>query len=91
METKRLGEIGISLTAHNRNLLITFNSDKEDLAHRLEPLTDSVFGQLEEIGYTVGSLQVKPFKRETEETRAGNEVSQQLINPFAGKGYDRTI
>ena len=91
METKRLGEIGISLTAHNRNLLITFNSDKKDLPHRLEPLTESVFGRLEEIGYVVGSLQVKPFKRETEETEAGKEVSQQLINPFAGKGYDRTI
>lgn len=90
METKRLGEIGISLTAHNRNLLITFNSDKKDLPHRLEPLTESIFGRLEEIGYTVGSLQVKPFKRETEETEAG-EVNQQLINPFAGKGYDRTI
>ncbi|MGM9931677.1 hypothetical protein [Pradoshia sp.] len=89
LETKRLGEIGISLTANNRNLFITFTSDKKDLSQRLEPLAETTFERLGEIGYSIGTVQVKPFKRETEEME--QQARTPIINPFAGKGYDRTI
>ena len=88
METRRLGEIGISLTATNRNLFVTFKSDKTDMNDKLLPLTDSVKERLQEVGYTIGSLQVKPM---TERESPKSPTTKHHSPALSVKGYDFTV
>lgn len=88
METRRLGEIGISLTATNRNLFVTFKSDKTDMNDKLLPLTDSVKERLQEVGYTIGSLQVKPM---TERESLKSPTTKHHSPALSVKGYDFTV
>lgn len=85
LETKKLGEIGISLTAANRNLSLTFKSDREELQSAIQPLTEEVKENLQEIGYSIGSIQ---FKRLTPE-----EDRQSVEKPTKAerKGFDFTV
>ncbi|WP_139892177.1 hypothetical protein [Bacillus sp. D386] len=89
METKRLGEIGISLTATNRNLFLTFKSDKEDLQQSMTRISDSSLDRFKEIGYSIGSVQFKPMTVETKSSE--REASPTVQTAFTKKGYDITI
>ena len=89
LETKRLGEIGISLTATNRNLFLTFKSDKDDLQQSVNRLTESSLERFEEIGYKVGSVQFKSMTVESKEPERQARPSAQGV--FKKKGYDVSI
>jgi hypothetical protein len=64
LETKKLGEVGIQISAVNRNLSITFKSDRESIQEVVKPLTDTTKDHMQEIGYHVGSILFKPFSEE---------------------------
>ena len=88
METKRLGEIGISLTATNRNLFLTFKSDQADLQQSMARISDSTLERFKEIGYSIGSVQFKPMTVDEKEPVREVRASAQAVFK---KGYDITI
>ncbi len=85
LETKKLGEIGVSLSAVNRHLAITIKSDQEAVKKIAKPLTDEMKAKLEEIGYNIGSVQ---FKRFTPELK---DVPKEKPTKTKEKGFDLTV
>lgn len=96
LETKKLGEVGISISAVNRNLSITFKNDQASLQQDLEPLTTHAKENLQEIGYNVGAIQFKPLATgaEIDTTTNSNDAEKPAAAypaTFTEKGYDFTI
>lgn len=87
LETKKLGAVGITISAVNRNLSITFKNNLEDLQAKIQPLTDVTKEQLQEIGYQVGAIQIKPLS----EKQTTEEKAVPMRGAFTEKGYDFTI
>ncbi|MGV2939779.1 hypothetical protein AB5I83_09330 [Mesobacillus sp. LC4] len=89
LETKKLGEVGILVTAQNRNISITFNSNKDGLQQKLVPLTEVSAERLQEIGYKLEALKSKKLSENHSDT---TEEEKQSITPaFTEKGYDFSI
>jgi hypothetical protein len=65
LETKKLGDVGIQISAVNRNLSITFKNKSENLQELANPLVEEAMARLQEIGYNIGGIQFKPFTKET--------------------------
>jgi hypothetical protein len=89
LEIKKLGEVGILVTAQNRNISITFNSNKENLEQKLTPLTEISAERLQEIGYKLEALKSKKLNEDQSETDVQEKHS--LTPAFTEKGYDFTI
>ena len=99
METNSLGPLGIVLNVSDRNLSVTLKNDMDHFAENVEPLADKTMEQLQEIGFHMGKLSVKPMT--VPETIPAGEVSDQSINteqtvsapvPFmTEKGFDYKI
>jgi hypothetical protein len=91
LETKKLGEVGIMVSAVNRNLSITFKNDREELPKTFEPLTEVTKERLQEIGYHVGAIQIKPLT-ETSGSDRNTDQKQTVFTPaYTEKGYDFSI
>ncbi len=91
LETKKLGEVGISISVVNRNLSITFKNSREELADTIKPLTDVTKEHLQEIGYQVGAIQFKPFSEKVETENSSQEKTVPARAAFTEKGYDFTV
>lgn len=89
LETKKLGEVGILVTAQKRNISITFNSNKEGIEQKLVPLTEVSAERLQEIGYKLEALKSKKLSENQSDTM--EEEKQSLTPAFTEKGYDFTI
>jgi hypothetical protein len=91
LETKKLGEVGIMVSAVNRNLSITFKNDREELPKTFEPLTEVTKERLQEIGYHVGAIQIKPLN-EPSGSELKTDQKQNVFTPaYTEKGYDFSI
>ncbi|MED1872989.1 hypothetical protein [Brevibacillus borstelensis] len=95
IETKKLGQTGIHISAVDRNLSITIKNDQPRIKERLEPLVAKCKENLTEIGYNIAGV---TFTRFTEEKKPGQlqpsvpaaaKTSQQP-STFA-KGFDFKI
>jgi hypothetical protein len=87
LETKKLGAVGISISAVNRNLSITLKNNQDDLQSKIQPLTEVTKEHLQEIGYQVGAIQFKPLS----EKQTTEEKAVPMRAAFTEKGYDFTI
>jgi hypothetical protein len=87
LETKKLGAVGITISAVNRNLSITLKNNLDDLQAKIQPLTEVTKEHLQEIGYQVGAIQFKPLS----EKQTTVERSAPMRAAFTEKGYDFTI
>lgn len=90
LETKKLGEVGIMVTAQNRNVSITFNSDKDNLEQLLAPMTEISKERLQDIGYHLEALKSKKPSASAQ-TDNDDKQSQSLTPAFTEKGYDFSI
>ena len=91
LETKKLGEVGILVTAQNRNISITFNSKKENLEQTLEPLAEISAERLQEIGYKLDALKAKKPSEQGLGENVEEQQSKSLTPAFTEKGYDFSI
>ena len=96
LETKKLGEVGIQLTANDRNLSITFKNDKENFKENMEPLTNVTKDNLSEIGYNVGGfifkkMTIDKVKQPLNQNEQVNPTQPKKTATFTEKGYDFTI
>lgn len=90
LDTNKLGEVGIQVTAQNRNISITFNSQQDGLEKMLEPMTEISRERLQEIGYKLEAIKArKPAPEAGIEPVEGQ--SAKLTPAFTEKGYNFTI
>ncbi|OCA89014.1 hypothetical protein [Pseudobacillus wudalianchiensis] len=92
-ETKKLGEIGVSLTAVDRLLSIKVKNDKPGFKERMSPLAEAAKERLGDIGYQVGAIQFEELTKEAAPSaRSKKEKSENTLLPvMTEKGYDYTI
>lgn len=91
LETKRLGEVGILLSAVDRNLSVTIKNDKPDFQEKIAPLAEKAKERLQEIGYSIGAIE---FARLSDE-EVKEEINQPAVQPaqphFTERGYDFSV
>ncbi|MCQ5363647.1 metal-dependent peptidase [Anoxybacillus salavatliensis] len=85
LETKKLGDVGVLLSANERTISVTFRNDREDFAERMHPLVETATKRLEEIGYRVGNVQFTTFAKHEEKSNEPKRAT------WTEKGYDFTI
>jgi hypothetical protein len=88
LETKKLGEVGISISAVNRNLSIAFKNDQTTFSEKVKPFVEIAKDRLQEIGYHVHSIQFQSF---TERVETKKTESIQASSTYTEKGYDFSI
>jgi predicted amino acid-binding ACT domain protein/uncharacterized protein (UPF0297 family) len=91
LETKKLGDVGIMLSAVDRTLSVTLKNDKPDFKERIEPIAMKVTERLEEIGYRMGKMHFLKFSNDIQNEK--NEPKSNKINLpiYTKKGYDFTV
>nr|WP_144921521.1 hypothetical protein [Paenibacillus bovis] len=87
LETKRMGDVGIMLTAVDRNLSITIKNDSEQFQERITPLAEKAKERLEDIGYHIGKIQFSPLT----EVEKIQEAKTEKKPTFTERGYDFTV
>ncbi|MED0658208.1 metal-dependent peptidase, partial [Anoxybacillus ayderensis] len=85
LETKKLGDVGVLLSANERTISVTFRNDRKDFAERMRPLVETATKRLEDIGYRVGHVQFTAFEKKEEKTNEPKRAT------WTEKGYDFTI
>lgn len=92
LETKKLGDIGVLLSSSEKNVSLTFKSNKDHLANKVADLTEITQERFEEIGYKLGSISVKPLQEQQVTTSRIDEKQEATLTPtFTAKGYDFSI
>lgn len=89
LETKKLGEVGITISVVNRKLSITIKNDKEAAKEKLEPLAKEASIRLKEIGYHVSSIQFSPLNEKKESPSAQATHGQEDYS--TDKGLNITV
>ncbi|MFJ8257666.1 hypothetical protein ACIQ4Z_10390 [Peribacillus asahii] len=95
LETKRLGDIGVLLSSSEKNVSLTFRSNKERLTEKVANLTEVTQERFREIGYQLNMMDVKPLNEPTASMSSVEEErfteKTQLTPTFTEKGYDFSI
>ncbi|MFC3886518.1 hypothetical protein ACFOU2_24700 [Bacillus songklensis] len=90
LQTKTLGDVGISLMAVNRRLGITFKNDEEAFAEKAKPLTEKLSKAIQEIGFEITSVHYQKFGDTTEETEKQTVSKHSHVKPRQ-EGFDYSI
>lgn len=92
MDTKKLGETGIFLTANNRNLSITLKNDHPIFKEKMEAIADRCKDNLKEIGYNISAINFTKLSNEKEIPNQ-NTISQPStpIARTTAKGFDFSV
>ncbi|MDW2876643.1 MULTISPECIES: hypothetical protein [Bacillaceae] len=92
LETKKLGDVGILLSAVDRTLSLTIKNDSPAFKEKIEPLAVMAQDKLKEIGYNVGKIQFTPFTAADSATSEKEAAAAKTKTPgFSERGYDFTI
>lgn len=85
-DTTKLGPVGITISAADKNVSIKVQNDKVNFQQKMEPLTIVLKERLADIGYRVGSVQFSEFQANEQETAT---IKQEKTS--TAKGFDFTI
>ncbi|WP_368504690.1 hypothetical protein AB3N04_03170 [Alkalihalophilus sp. As8PL] len=92
METPKMGEVGISISAADRQLSVTLKNDDETFPNRMAPLVDKAIDKLMEIGYSIKGINYTKLNHEIVEKAGREETQSKKINPiFTEEGFDYKI
>lgn len=93
LETKKLGDVGVLLSSSEKNVSLTFRNNKDNLSDKVAGLTEITQERFKEIGYTLGTMGVKPLQEQKEKTSAIEieKSKADLIPTFTKEGYDFSI
>lgn len=90
-ETKKLGEVGISLTSTDRTLSVKIKNDQQGFQEKMEPLAVLAKERLSDIGYNIGGIKFEPLNK-LEKTEAVSLNAQQTqLSKMTEKGYDFSV
>lgn len=93
IETKKMGETGILLSATERNLAITLKNDQAQFREKMAPLVTKYKERLSEIGYSIKGIQYTKLKADVVETKPKVDLKQTTVptNMTPAKGFDFKI
>ncbi len=93
LETKKLGDIGVHLSSSEKNVSLTFRSNKDKIDEKVAGLTEITQERFKEIGYNLNTMSVKPLREQKETTSTVEEekTEVELTPTFTEKGYDFSI
>jgi hypothetical protein len=89
IETPKMGEIGIAVSAAEKQLSVTIKNDNPDFQAKMAPLVQITIEKLSEIGYSINGI--KYARLSTEETQINSEQQEQKTRQqpvFTEKGFD---
>ncbi|MCM3761579.1 hypothetical protein M3212_12360 [Alkalihalobacillus oceani] len=89
METPKMGEIGIVVSATERQLSVTLKNDQADFQRKMEPLVEAAVEKLSEIGYSINGIKYAQLSTAEQAEKEDTETRQQPI--FTEKGFDFKI
>ncbi|MCM3714927.1 hypothetical protein M3202_12635 [Alkalihalobacillus oceani] len=89
METPKMGEIGIVVSATERQLSVTLKNDQSDFQRKMEPLVAAAVEKLSEIGYSINGIKYAQLSTAERTEKENTETRQQPV--FTEKGFDFKI
>ncbi|GAE24812.1 hypothetical protein JCM9140_764 [Halalkalibacter wakoensis JCM 9140] len=89
METPKMGEIGIVISATERQLSVTLKNNKIDFKEKMAPLVEMAVTKLGEIGYSINGINYS--KLNSVEKPTTNEQESSQLPVFGEKGFDYKI
>lgn len=89
LESKSLGDIGIVVNAKNRHLSITLKNDDERFIKKADMLKEESIQRLNNIGYSVNTIQFKPFAEKSFDNKKVTEANKSISSQaYPERGYD---
>ncbi len=90
IDTKKMGEVGISLTVSNRALSVTLKNDASQFKQKVEPIAAKYVDRLKEIGFNINGLKFTKMTVE-EEKKANKEEETPQRATMTKEGFDYKI
>lgn len=93
IETKKLGEVGILVTATDRNLSLTIKNDQPLFKERMKPLVETCKDKLKEVGYNIANINFTTLNRASTTSQQSKQQEEQTKPrpTFTEKGFDFKI
>ncbi|MCT8138742.1 hypothetical protein H1D32_13955 [Anaerobacillus sp. CMMVII] len=94
IETKKLGEVGILVTAIERNLSLTIKNDQPSFKERIEPLAEACKEKLKYVGFNIANLtftKLHALENKQQESKLDKEITERTTATFTEKGFDYKI
>lgn len=95
IETKKLGEVGILVTATERNLSVTIKNDQPNFKERIEPLANACKEKLTDVGYNIANIYFTKLhaskKPVIDQKSQVKEQPEKIAPTFTEKGFDFKI
>ncbi|MBU9724076.1 MULTISPECIES: hypothetical protein [Bacillaceae] len=89
IETKKMGEVGISLNVTERALQVTLKNDQVSFKEKVEPIALKYIERLKEVGFYVQGLQFSKLNEEEAPVVKEKEQSKERFSPtLTKKGFD---
>ncbi|SDY58133.1 hypothetical protein SAMN05421736_102325 [Evansella caseinilytica] len=92
IDTKKMGEVGISLNVTERALNVTLKNDDPGFKAKVEPLANKYLDKLKDIGFHVHGLHFSPLTPVQDEA-AGTKTAEleEQVPTMTAKGFDYKI
>ncbi|UHA61569.1 hypothetical protein KDJ21_007915 [Metabacillus litoralis] len=90
-ETKKLGEVGISLTSTDRTLSVKIKNDQQGFQEKMEPLAELAKERLSDIGYNIAGIKFEPLNTNEKPETVTPSAQQTQLSKMTEKGYDFSV
>jgi len=90
-ETKKLGEVGISLTSTDRTLSVKIKNDQHGFQEKMEPLAELAKERLSDIGYNIAGIKFEPLNTNEKPETVTPSAQQTQLSKMTEKGYDFSV
>jgi hypothetical protein len=93
IDTPKLGEVGIHVSAADRKLSLTLKNNSYDFEHVAKPIGEKAIQKIEEIGYRVNGMKFTNLRSDTASQQGRVETTPEtdFANYFTEKGMNFTI
>lgn len=93
IETPKLGEVGIHVSAADRKLSLTIKNNSYNFEQVAKPIGEKTIHKMEEIGYHVNGMKFTDFRKESAQQDDRKEETKQaeITDYFTEKGMNFTI
>lgn len=91
LQTKKLGEVGVLMSSSEKNVSLTFKSDKDSLSDKVAGFTEISQERFKEIGYNLNQMKVRPLEEQNDVIAQEDTTVKSKSIENENKGYDITV